>query len=319
MDKNQTYKLKYIKFKENKVEAIKKKFRKTTGFTIVELLTVMSVIVILISLLVPSLNRVKRYAREVRQKNQFHSIDVAMELFNTEMEGYPESDALDPTGVTEYCGAMKFCEALMGQDLLGFHPDSQFYSDATDGSGNDIYATPTNAYDPTKDNLQARKGPYLQIENANAYRMKNIYDPIDVAAMGFDEEKFVLCDVYKRVTNNDTGKKIGMPILYYKADPSGTVHDEVDPDNPNNIYDYRDNHTLLELGMPWDATSLEHKLFADDPDLPGPNGEIFYVNTKNPKIDILSGRPYRVDSYILISAGFDGEYGTSDDIVNYGK
>ena len=28
-------------------------------------------------------------------------------------------------------------------------------------------------------------------------------------------------------------------------------------------------------------------------------------------------RPYRADSYILISAGYDGLYGTRDDICNF--
>jgi hypothetical protein len=37
-------------------------------------------------------------------------------------------------------------------------------------------------------------------------------------------------------------------------------------------------------------------------------------NTKVPGGD----KPYRQDSYILLSAGFDGEYGTSDDVFNFG-
>ena len=65
------------------------------AFTIVELLTVMSIIVILIGLLVPALNKVKRYATDVRQKAQLHSMDAAIELFNSEFDGYPPSSALD--------------------------------------------------------------------------------------------------------------------------------------------------------------------------------------------------------------------------------
>ena len=49
------------------------------------------------------------------------------------------------------------------------------------------------------------------------------------------------------------------------------------------------------------------------------NPEEFYKATKNEKITILSGRPYRSDSYILLSAGYDGEYGTDDDIYNFKK
>ena len=44
---------------------------------------------------------------------------------------------------------------------------------------------------------------------------------------------------------------------------------------------------------------------------------LFYANTRNPNIHITGGRPLRPNSYILISAGYDGEYGTRDDIFNF--
>ncbi len=127
--------------KESKVKSTIKNSRNKRAFTIVELLTIMSIIVILMGLLLPALNKVKRYAKEVKQKAQFHSIDVAMELFNTEHDDYPESGALDGSGTTDYCGAMKLCEAMMGQDLMGYHPDSVFNWDGTDAEGNQIYDT----------------------------------------------------------------------------------------------------------------------------------------------------------------------------------
>jgi len=58
------------------VKPVNKKSDKKAGFTIVELLTIMSIIVILIGLLVPALNMVKRYAKRVNQKNQFQAATV---------------------------------------------------------------------------------------------------------------------------------------------------------------------------------------------------------------------------------------------------
>ena len=46
--------------------------------------------------------------------------------------------------------------------------------------------------------------------------------------------------------------------------------------------------------------------------------EVFYEYIRDPKI-MATPWPYRPDSYILISAGADGEYGTGDDITNLGN
>ncbi len=306
------------------MKAIIEKFNKRAAFTIVELLTVMSIIVILMSLLVPSLAMVKRYARDVRQRAQFHSIDAALELFHHEQDGYPDSSALGEDG-QDYCGAMKLCEALVGQDLMGFHPDSHFRSDLEDGQNHVLYdRDPMSAADdPLPENLAARKGPYLPPDRANAYRMWHLYGRGNTgpAFGGNSEELFVLCDEYARVVNKETGRKVGMPILYYKADPAGNLHDpNVSPSGglplgTRNFYDYRDNHELLRLGKPWDpASTEEHPLFQAAGER---EGERFYRVTKNTNIKIRMGRPYREDSYILISAGYDGLYGTEDDIFNF--
>jgi len=282
------------------------------AFTIVELLTVMSIIVILIGLLVPALNQVKRYAYEVKQKAQLKSIDTAVELFNSEFDGYPDSLAVDQDGV-EYCGAMRLCEAVMGQDLQGVHPDTVFRSDGTDGISKILYPDANNvSLQAYRDNLSMRKGPYLPLESANAFPIWDIYSNPGP----FAPRHFVLCDVFRRVTNRTTGKKIGMPILYYKANTANTRHNVAQPDDPENIYNYLDNQSLLMLGKPWDQGSgtsgSPHRLAVEN----GQPGVRFYLNTKNEKVTTAS-RPYRADTFILISAGYDGEYGTPDDICNY--
>jgi type II secretory pathway pseudopilin PulG len=286
------------------------------GFTIVEILTVMSIIVILIGLLVPALNMAKRYATDVKQQAQFHGIDVAMQLFYSGFEGYPDSDAWDDAASAQrYPGAARLCEAMVGQDLLGFHPDSHFWADCTIDGTNKIYDNPPDSIPPAdlQANLQARKGPYLQLEKANAYRLEDIYETALLASGGFNYPKlYVLCDEYTRVKNRDTGKKIGMPILYYKADTSGFRHDANNLPTPANdqgqIYNYLDNDDLVALGIPPDGATAH--LMHTEP-------QRFYESTKNEKITIADGRPYRADSYILISAGFDGQYGTRDDIFDF--
>jgi type II secretory pathway pseudopilin PulG len=275
-----------------------RKPKRKAAFTIVELLTVMSIIVILIGLLVPALTRIKIFAQTVRQKAQFHSMDAAIELFNNEFEGYPPSNALDENN-QPYCGAMRLCEAMMGQDLLGFHINSVFRADLTDRLSNPLYVPGT---------IKARKGPFLPLESANAFRLRDIYGA--GGANPFNEDLYVLCDVYKRQMGS--GKKTGMPILYYRADTANSLHDPnslpTPVDNMDNIYNYWDNQVLLGLGMPWKAGGADQHPLSDP--------EIFYRNTRSHQIE-QPARPYKAESYILISAGYDGEYGTADDVFNF--
>jgi hypothetical protein len=56
----------------------------------------------------------------------------------------------------------------------------------------------------------------------------------------------------------------------------------------------------------------------EDPEGKGVDKDKFYVITRDEKITSMA-RPMRSDSYILISAGFDGLYGTSDDVFNFGE
>lgn len=236
--------------------------------------------------------------KDVRQKAQFHSIEAAIELFNNEFEGYPPSDANDLVG-QPYCGAMKLAEALMGQDMLGFHGDSVFRADGKDANGI------AELYRPVKNRqeLQLRRGPYLPPESADSPTLAQIYGQKNTGSFGPNSR--VLCDEYPR--KHKTGLKAGMPVLYYKADTSKAAHDIDNPDNPENIYDYRDNHALLALGVPGEPDK-KHPMFADP--------KLFYRITRSDKVTA-TVRPFRPDTFILISAGPDGLYGTKDDICNF--
>ena len=235
---------------------------------------------------------------KIRQKAQFKTISFAMNIFQDEYGDYPPSEALDPNG-QPYCGAMKLSEAMMGPDLLGFHPDSVFRADGMDAtSTKQVYPIP-----PSTDNLKVRLGPLQQYDTANPNRLLDIYGSGNTGP--FNENHFVLCDVYPK--KRPSGRKTGMPILYYKANISNTEHDVNNPNNPENIYNYKDNQALLSLGVPW-KPNVQHPLFI--------NPKIFYAMTKDREVFTRS-EPYRKDSYILISAGFDGLYGTADDICNF--
>ena len=302
---------------------MKLKCRKT-GFTIIELLTVMSIIVILISLLVPSLNAVRKYSRVVAQKGRFRNIDAGLEMFESDFGEYPDSSAEDVNG-DDYCGAMKLCEVMAGQDGLGFHLDSKLACD--DGSGNDELYPPEQTTVPYPDwyidNLRSRK-EYLEAKDIDIHTVEELWGSGNTGV--FDSGSIlenccsvVLCDVFRSVrikAGPSAGKRVGMPILYYRANTSKVLHRLDTPDEPDNIYNYKDNHKLVGLGLPWeDPKTTDHPLYQGST---GPEGQVFYENTQDKSVFPIE-RPCRKDSYILISAGWDGIYGTRDDVYNFAK
>jgi hypothetical protein len=234
--------------------------------------------------------------RDLELKAQLNAMNAAIELFAYEFDGYPPSDANDPTG-RPYCGAMKLVEALMGQDLRGFHVRSAYRAKGLDPNN----LTPLYPPEPDAANLKLRKGPFLPAEGSYARRLVDIYGKGNTGP--FPEDTLVLCDTYGY--RGAGGQRTGMPILYYRANPSGTAHDVVNPDNPQNIFNYKDNQALIALGVPGKPGET-HPLA--DP-------KRFYLNTQDRKTS--KSMPSWGNSFILISAGPDGLYGTADDICNF--
>jgi type II secretory pathway pseudopilin PulG len=300
-----------------------------TGFTLAELLTAVAIIALLIGLLLPALTYVRNTAKGTMQKAQINTIELALTTFRNDYGDYPPSDNYSHyiTPIQrDYCGAQKLAEALLGWDLLGFHPKSAWRADGYDESGG------AGTYDPQKtrevdgdgvlDTLNERKGPYLELANANAFRLgiSPLGDGLFVSTTHEGETlapyAYVLCDVFavKKITlANGTTVKAGTPILYYKANTSSKQISDGIPDPakyPDYIYNYYDNGLLLDLGKVKDGT--EHKLGT---------GDYFYSTDGgvfDPKVTTATfAWPYRPDSYILISAGADGEYGTADDVTNF--
>ena len=297
--------------------------KRKKGFTIVELLTVMAVIAVLIGLLVPALALVKDHAKRLQQKAQFHSIGVGLELYKSEFGSYPESDENTPVTPTlsspgnpdetggAYCGANKLAKAMVGLDFIGFPPKSEFRADAGIGNTVDVAYTTTSSDD--------RKGPYMELETANAFFMSDIYGASNTNYPGnfvdtLTYQPLVLCDVYakKRVA-----KKAGTPILYYRA-RSNFKHQNYQVEwnaalgyaaDDDDIYLVSDNIELLDLGMPDDGAPFT---IMSDP------FKIFEDMIRNTQVTAIT-KPYREDSFILISAGKDGDFGTGDDIFNFDK
>lgn len=312
---------------------------KNKGFTIVELLTVMSIIIIIMSILVPALSGARKFAANVRQKAQFYEISKGLEDFEKGHDFYPDSDAYDVNGQA-YCGAMRLCEAMMGQDGMGFHPDSGFNADAGQDTQTSLRKypfslcnLPTANYTPDEiTNLRYRdSGRYLDIENVKAYRLEDVYGSGDIDPFEEDETLYpnsVISDVFLKPTIVNTtcdqdlvGEKMGMPVLYYKADTSMIEHNINSTNFPDdNIYNYLDNDDLTNLGLPGGvaATGTSEHPMSSEYEFANTitEGSTFIKVTRNTRVTS-TPRPHNEGKYILISAGWDGLYGTSDDVFNF--
>lgn len=310
-----------------------------SGLTVVEILVVVSIIALLVGILIPALTMVRRTAKEVKQKAQFTAIDLGLAAFKNDYGDYPPSLFSDPTGSIStprnYCGAQKLAEAMLGWDLLGFHPNSAWRADGLDATGG------TGSYDPGRargdanddgivDTLGERKERYVELGMTNAFRLGQsaagnglFVDGVGGYGTHLAEETYVLCDVFevstrKIVLSDDTTVSPGTPILYYKADTTKRFladKGDVASDSSlgdSSIYRARDNAPLVLMGRIADGLNAPGNRRTH----PMADWSLFYEFIRDPKVQAQAW-PYRPDSYILISAGYDGLYGTEDDICNF--
>ena len=271
------------------------------GFTLVEILTVMAIIALLMGLLVPSFTAVRRFARDTRQRAEFASIEAALTTFRNDHGDYPPSARTIVAGENlDNGGAQILTEALLGRDLLGFHPQSDWRLD------DDVYDPDINV-----NTLNERRGRYLDMTYMNAFRL-GISGPRLIDGL-FDFNRlrlalapgtYVLCDRFSTETRvmlaDGSVVRAGSPILYYHANRAGRAIDQ--------IYIHNDNVDFIEA-----RDGTENNRNGDHP-LGDPS--FFYNYITDPRVTEAI-YPHRPDSFLLISAGADSLYGTADDIRNF--
>ncbi len=301
------------------------------AFTLIELLVVIAIIAMLLGIVSVGLRQAKITAQNLRQKAVFHGIKVGLELFSKDFDGYPSSKTLpNATAANAVCGAQLLAEALVGRDNRGFDPKTGWYPPNEDPVADPFIYSSTEAQ-----SLNRRKEPYCDLKSSGLYSIYELWkggagtSNIYTSALNSPGSP-VITDVFTRNSVDGLDDKVGLPILYFKAD--GTKQFRVDQTqqtvtNPTPaqysrwIYNFDDNLPVVKL--PWlrePLTNTDGLLvhFRNPADLTKNNAQVFYEKiTQTADTARNFYKPFNPNGFILISAGWDGVYGTKDDITNF--
>jgi len=296
---------------------------KRRGFTIIELITVISIIVLLIAIMTPAIRKVKESATRLQQRAQLRDIEIGLEQWHNDQD-YDYPDSRTEYGATyTTTGAHHLAEALLGRDSEGF--DSRSTWNAEDDEADALIYSTANYYD--------RERVFLDLDDAFQAQVAQIYDygttnttfsmhpyPGDYdeyATATGQNQAIVLTDVFRKkkiTTPEGEGAKVGMPILYYKAKDTRTFDSSLPT---TSVFNYLDNAHMMMLGN--NMTDENHPFFTlsagTQPSPDQTSMDEFYAWLVNPMVR--GGEtPYNKDTFLLLSAGPDGLYGTKDDVHN---
>ncbi|NLE59370.1 MAG: hypothetical protein GX616_13495 [Planctomycetes bacterium] len=300
--------------------------RRRMGFSLVELLAVVGIIALLIAILVPSLNAVRTKAKSAATLNTIRVLETAVETFKADMVvggAYPESAALPtasphvPGATIEPSGASLLLWALIGADGLGtpgfrdLDGDNNWRNDTT------CNAAKPGLYDITNNQPdRTRAGPFVSPESVKMAQLKRPPNPATPPTPG---QYFIERYSTPPISTTCFLDAFDRPILYYRANPAGNAVGGIKAGNA--IYDLYDNHIFTGLdggpGMNLGA-GLVHDIsrLGTFPSLGAePTKPSFAHTIWDPKATAVN-RPQRPDSYILLSPGPEGKWGTADDIGN---
>jgi hypothetical protein len=194
------------------------------------------------------------------------------------------------------------------------------------------------ALDASRQPVRPRSGPYIdgdKVPMSEAAGGSRFVIPAEKKAMdslGLGPNPFRYNRTYPMYLDG-----FGYPILYYKADTAGRQmvgqyrNDSNYSGEYRGIYWSEDNESLvnsnLDTALVLNEAGVEHALDWHDGNyqtsinaspqqnlITLPGNFVFYVWNQNVKARY---QPHKSDAYLLVSPGYDGLYGTADDVANF--
>ena len=320
---------------------------KPDGFTLMELLVVIAIIMMLVGILAPGLKNFKDHARRLKQKSNIRNAEIGLELYYERFKHYPDSAYVNVYGSSGkvVCGAQHLAEALVGRDERGFDPETKWHEadESLAALGVSLYDSDTSTTDG-EDSMARRRGPYIEYRDTGAYLLEQLYDPTYLSAVTYNGKTLlsgdtassdtdgskrapVITDVFS--TRVDGMKvKVGTPIVYFRSNPKYSYHYDEDKDDFSTLteddikkwrYNYYDNAWIFKLPYLKDPEDTGKRHLYDeaytDPDTNKTGVQLFYEDITNYSANY--PKPHNEHTYIIISAGTDGIFGTKDDVKNF--
>ena len=256
--------------------------RAPRGFTLIEMLVVMGIILLIISILLPTLNRASREASRARIAADFQVISQALDAYKADFGDYPRPGLLpngNPVG-----GAQILCWALIGPGDAGDGFGNPLGTDGQAGPGFRVRGTQGTVY-----------GPYLALDRFKYGILDNNGNIQTNSAT--DDTQNVIADRYNH------------PILYFVANKAavdsspngytGTWNYNTGVTHPH--WNFMDNQGFLNNG-----NLITNSSTPMDP--PATTRFDWMLGDINADGTINNGEIPVTTPYILWSAGPDGKF-----------
>ena len=279
------------------------------GFTLVELLVVVSIIAILLAVIVPSISSVRILAQSASSQSMVRTLDQNCQLFYNDHKYYPGASA-DPN------------------EQMRLDPNNPLYLEASQILTRDLFGftalrVPEAACDPNQWTAQMNAKRYaelepsdLDLEGKKNDLYYNIRNDSPTIASGGTRRPYLILDRFGE----------SRPILYFPArQPPRDI-------NESYLYGARPANAELLIANSEEAVDIKldpeyvapdenewarFRRFAGNPTSAGLPAKLEVPHAVWVDPNNIDKKAYRNDTFLLIGAGIDGKYLTEDDTTNF--